>query len=31
MRDQSLARIVVTRSDGTLLGVLRREDVGVDA
>ena len=31
MRDQRLARIVVTRSDGTLLGVLRREDVGVDA
>ena len=27
MRDQNLTRIVVTRSDGTLTGVLRREDL----
>jgi CBS domain-containing protein len=27
MRDQNLTRIVVTRSDGTLSGVLRREDL----
>jgi CBS domain-containing protein len=27
MRDQDLTRIVVTRSDGTLIGVLRREDL----
>jgi CBS domain-containing protein len=27
MRDQDLTRIVVTRSDGTLTGVLRREDL----
>ena len=28
MRDQSLTRIIVSRSDGTLFGVVRREDVG---
>jgi CBS domain-containing protein len=28
MREQNLTRIVVTRSDGTLIGVLRREDLG---
>jgi hypothetical protein len=27
MRDQDLTRIVVTRSDGTLTGVLRPEDL----
>ena len=27
MREQNLTRIVVTRSDGTLAGVLRREDL----
>ena len=27
MRDQELARIVVTHSDGVLVGVLRREDL----
>ena len=27
MRDQNLTRIVVSRSDGVLVGVLRREDV----
>jgi CBS domain-containing protein len=27
MREQRLTRIVVTRSDGTLSGVLRREDL----
>jgi len=27
MRDQELTRIVVTRSDGVLVGVLRREDL----
>ena len=27
MRDQDLTRIVVTRSDGVLVGVLRREDL----
>jgi hypothetical protein len=27
MREQDLTRIVVTRSDGTLNGVLRREDL----
>jgi CBS domain-containing protein len=27
MLDQNLTRIVVTRSDGTLIGVLRREDL----
>ena len=27
MREQSLTRIVVTRSDGVLVGVLRREDL----
>jgi len=27
MVDQNLTRIVVTRSDGTLIGVLRREDL----
>jgi Mg/Co/Ni transporter MgtE len=27
MRDQDLTRIVVTSSDGVLLGVLRREDL----
>ena len=27
MRDQNLAHLVVTRSDGTLVGVLRREDL----
>jgi Mg/Co/Ni transporter MgtE len=27
MREQDLTRIVVTRSDGTLIGVLRREDL----
>jgi predicted transcriptional regulator len=28
MRDQSLTRIIVSRSDGTLFGVVRRENVG---
>jgi CBS domain-containing protein len=28
MRDQQLDRIVVTHSDGALVGVLRREDLG---
>ena len=28
MRDQSLTWIIVSRSDGTLFGVVRREDVG---
>ncbi|MGH3494937.1 MAG: CBS domain-containing protein [Sciscionella sp.] len=28
MRDQYLTRIIVSRSDGTLFGVLRREDLG---
>jgi CBS domain-containing protein len=28
MRDQNLTRMVVTRPDGTLVGVLRREDLG---
>lgn len=27
MRDRNLTRIVVTRSDGVLTGVLRREDL----
>ena len=27
MRDQNLAHLLVTRSDGTLVGVLRREDL----
>jgi CBS domain-containing protein len=27
MRDQSLTRMVVSRSDGVLVGLLRREDV----
>ena len=27
MRDQELTRIVVTHSDGVLVGVLRREDL----
>jgi hypothetical protein len=27
MRDQNLTRIVVTRSDGVLTAVLRREDL----
>ena len=27
MRDQSLSRIIVSRSDGTLFAVVRREDV----
>ena len=27
MRDQSLTRIIVSRSDGTLFGVVRREDI----
>jgi CBS domain-containing protein len=27
MRDQKLSRLVVTRSDGTLIGLLRREDL----
>lgn len=27
MRDQGLTRIVVSRSDGVLIGVLRREDI----
>jgi hypothetical protein len=27
MREQNLTRIVVTRSDGTLIGVLRREQL----
>jgi len=31
MRDQNLTRIIVSRSDGTLLGVVRREDLGVGA
>jgi hypothetical protein len=26
MRDQRLTRIIVSRSDGVLVGVLRRED-----
>jgi CBS domain-containing protein len=29
MRDQDLTRIIVSRSDGTLVGVVRREDLGV--
>ena len=28
MRDQNLTRIIVSRSDGTLVGILRREDLG---
>jgi CBS domain-containing protein len=28
MRDQNLTRVVVSRSDGTLFGVVRREDLG---
>jgi CBS domain-containing protein len=28
MRNQNLTRIVVTHSDGVLVGVLRREDLG---
>ena len=28
MREQNLTRIVVSRSDGTLFGVVRREDLG---
>ncbi len=31
MRDQSLTRIIVSRSDGVLVGVLRREDVDANA
>lgn len=31
MREQNLTRIIVSRSDGTLLGVVRREDLGVGA
>jgi predicted transcriptional regulator len=27
MRDQNLTRIIVTRSDGLLLGVMRAEDI----
>ena len=27
MRDENLTRVLVTRSDGVLVGVLRREDV----
>jgi Predicted transcriptional regulator containing CBS domains len=27
MRDQNLAHLLVTRSDGTLVGVLRRDDL----
>jgi len=27
MHDQNLSRIIVTRSDGALLGVLRAEDI----
>lgn len=27
MRNQDLTRIIVSRSDGTLVGVLRREDI----
>jgi CBS domain-containing protein len=30
MHDQKLTRIIVSRSDGVLLGVLRVEDLGVD-
>ena len=30
MRDQDLTRIVVTQSDGVLVGVLRREDLADD-
>ena len=29
MRDQKLTRIIVSRSDGTLVGVVRREDIEV--
>ena len=29
MREQDLTRIIVSRSDGTLVGVVRREDIGV--
>ena len=29
MREQELTRIIVSRSDGTLVGVVRREDLGV--
>jgi Mg/Co/Ni transporter MgtE len=28
MRDQNLTRIIVSRSDGTLFGVVRRDDLG---
>ena len=28
MRDQNLTRIIVSRSDGTLVGILRHEDLG---
>jgi CBS domain-containing protein len=28
MRDQNVARLVVTHSDGTFVGVVRREDLG---
>jgi len=31
MRDQNLTRVLVTRSDGVLVGVLRREDVDATA
>jgi CBS domain-containing protein len=29
MREENLTRIIVSRSDGTLFGVLRREDLGL--
>jgi CBS domain-containing protein len=31
MRDQNLTRIIISRSDGALLGVVRREDLGIGA
>jgi CBS domain-containing protein len=31
MHDQNLTRVIVSRSDGTLIGVLRREDLGAAA
>ena len=31
MREQQLTRIIVSRSDGVLLGVVRSEDLGADA
>lgn len=30
MREQKLTRIIVSRSDGVLVGVVRSEDLGVD-